>query len=300
MKFGALLVAFFALFASDRAFAHCAVPPGWDRVVGSSSHYVVFGELHGTAQSPQFVGDIACALSAKRQRILIAVELSSSENAGLQRAWGGPHESFAASVLREMPEWATRNDGLTSTAMLALLTRLHALHGAGRAIDIVAFNGARDDEQAARLSALPGAEPHEAAQAENIRTAAANGRYDRVLVLIGNAHARKRMILGRGVPYRPMAMQLAEPASITSMLVGNGGGTSWGCQMSGPPPAGAILRSDMIKCGPYPTAPTIAWIDAPRIVDTRGQAGPANPDGAYDAMLFIGPITASPPAVPQR
>ncbi|MBX9858489.1 MAG: hypothetical protein K2Y20_02735 [Sphingomonas sp.] len=276
------------------------MPPGWSKIVSNRTHYVVFGELHGTVETPRLIGDIACALTAKRQRILVAVELSSTQNAGLQRAWAGPHEGFATSVVREMPEWATRNDGVTSTAMLALLTRLHALHVAGRAVDIVAFNGARDDAQAARLSALPGAEPHEAAQAENIRTAAANGRYDTVLVLTGNAHARKRPITGRGVAYRPMAMQLAAPASIASLFIGTGGGTSWGCQMSGPPPAGPMLRSDLIKCGAFRAGAGVGLVGAPRIVDTRGQAGPTNPDGAYDAMLFVGPITASPPAAAQQ
>lgn len=300
MRLLAPLLACFVLIASEPAFARCVVPPGWSKVVSNSAQYVVFGELHGTVETPRLIGDIACAFTAKRQSILVAVELSSTQNAGLQRAWAGSHQGFAARVIREMPEWATRNDGVTSTAMLALLTRLHALHAAGRTIDIVAFNGTRDDEQAARLSALPGAEPHEAAQAENIRTAAGNRRYDRVLVLVGNAHARKRLITGRGVPYRPMAMQLAAPASITSVFIGTGGGMSWGCQMSGPPPAGPIFRSDMIKCGAYRTGAEVDLIGAPRIVGTRGQNGPANPDGAYDAMLFIGPITASPPAVAQQ
>lgn len=299
MRVMALLFGCFALFASKPAFARCAVPPGWSNVVSNRTQYIVLGELHGTVETPRLIGEIACALTAKRQRILVAVELSSTQNAGLQRAWAGPHEGFAASVVREMPEWATRNDGVTSMAMLTLLTRLHGLHVAGRAVDIVAFNGNRDDEQAARLSALPGAEPHEAAQAENIRTAAANGRYDTVLVLTGNAHARKRPITGRGVPYRPMAMQLADPASITSLFIGTGGGTSWGCQMSGPPPAGPIIRSDLIKCGAYRAGAEVDLVGAPRIVDTRGKAGLTNPDGAYDAMLFVGPITASPPAAAQ-
>lgn len=300
MRLLSTLLACSALVASEPAFARCAVPPGWSKVVGISTQYVVFGELHGTVETPRLIGDIACALTAKRQRILVAVELSSTQNAGLQRAWAGPHQGFAARVVREMPEWATRNDGVTSMAMLTLLTRLHALHAAGRAVDIVAFNGIRHDEQAARLSALPGAEPHEAAQAENIRTAAANGRYNKVLVLVGNAHARKQPITGRGVAYRPMAMQLAAPASITSLFIGTGGGMSWGCQMSGPPPAGPIIRSDLIKCGAYRAGAEVDLVGAPRIVDTRGKAGPTNPDGAYDAMLFIGPITASPPAAAQQ
>lgn len=294
------LLACLALVASEPGFAQCAVPPGWSKVVSNRTQYVVFGELHGTVEAPRLIGEIACALTAKRQRILVAVELSSSQNAGLQRAWAGPQESFAASVIREMPEWATRSDGVTSTAMLALLTRLHALYAAGRAVSIVAFNGIRDDEQTARLSALPGAEPHEAAQAENIRAAAANGRYDRVLVLVGNAHARKQLITGRGVPYRPMAMHLAESASIISLFIAIGGGESWGCQMSGPPPAGPVIRSDLIKCGAHRTGASVDWVGVPRIIETRGQAGPTNPDGAYDAMLFIGPITASAPAVPRQ
>ncbi|MEJ8628784.1 hypothetical protein P0F65_00260 [Sphingomonas sp. I4] len=49
----------------------CQVPPGWDQV---DAKVVVFGEMHGTREAPAFVGNLACALAARGERVLVAVE----------------------------------------------------------------------------------------------------------------------------------------------------------------------------------------------------------------------------------
>ena len=74
--------------------SQCALPEGWSQVAEWGSRYVVFGELHGTHESPAFVGDLACALASRDRRVLVAVELDSTIDGALQDAWKQPVSRF--------------------------------------------------------------------------------------------------------------------------------------------------------------------------------------------------------------
>ncbi|MDQ2892299.1 MAG: hypothetical protein M3R64_04295 [Pseudomonadota bacterium] len=273
----------------------CQLPAGWDAVEARHTPYVVFGEVHGSSEAPDFVGETACALARRGDRILVAIEQRGSESEALQRVWRLPHPGFTA-ALRALPMWAGRNDGVGSEAMFALLVRLHALSASGKRIDIVAFDGPKDDAQRARFGGLPGQGVREASQAANIRTAASLARYDRVLVLTGNAHARLLPVRFGQSTYDAMAMHLASRGQITSLDLRADAGTSWNCQMSGRPEPGKPIDASQIKCEPFPYSGSNSPGGKPRIVlgatDERIRFDPA-----YDGFFFVGRVTASPPLV---
>lgn len=266
---------------------NCALPRGWSAVAARKPRYVVFGELHGTEQAPAFVGDIACALAARGARLLIAIEHDASSDAALQRAWRGPVGKLQT-ILAEM-DWA-RDDGVGSAAMFRLVKRLHRLRHAGRSIDIVAFNGVKDDDQRRRFASLAGQGPHDAAQAENIERSADRG-YDLVLVLTGNIHARKQPVTFGSVSFEPMAMRLARSGELVSLDMTIAGGTAWLCAAAPsttaqPAPAGAV------RCGAHDLGPSTRTERA-RFIDLREGAG----QSPYDGIFYLGKVRASPPAV---
>lgn len=293
------LVAFvLALSAPALAAEQCSLPQGWRQVVQSNPPYVVFGEIHGSRESPAFVGNLACALAKGGERVLVAVELSARADAAFQAAWRLPPVQFPAELVKQ--GWADETDGRGSGAMRDMLIRLHAAKTAGMPIAIVAFNGDRDDAQRARFASLPGQEPHEAAQAENIRAAVAAGRYDRVLVLTGNVHAQKVPIERGETIFRPMAMHLAPAAQVVSLNMVTAGGSSWNCQMRAgyKPVSGQPIGSDAIECAAHPLRAD-AVLDLPQFVSLRPLPGEAaTPD--YDGIFWLGPVSASPPALPER
>jgi hypothetical protein len=207
----------------------CALPSGWNQIEAIKPQFVLFGEMHGTRESPELVGSIACALSSQGQQVLVAVELDASTNPQLQALWDTPSAGFAERLVTELPYFAGRKDGVGSEAMLHLIERLHALARAGQSIDIVAFNGARDAAQAQRWRELPGQGPHEAEQAENIAAAASQKRYGHILVLAGNVHALKVPFDGSSVTFQPMAMHLAKSGSVISLIETYASGTMWNC-----------------------------------------------------------------------
>lgn len=226
----------------------CSLPTGWREIDARRPRFVIFGETHGTQESPAMVGQVACALSSRGQPVVVAVELDASSNPELQQLWKSPVPGFRERIVRELPGFAGRLDGIGSEAMLDLIDKLHALSKAGKRIDIVAFNGARDASQERRWSSVPHQAAHEAEQAENIAAAAAAKPHDVVLVLVGNAHAQKRPIESSDLRYEPMAMRLAGSGSIVSLNEIYSSGTTWNCLIRRPSSDTTGMTSD---CGSH-------------------------------------------------
>ncbi|MEH3121235.1 MAG: hypothetical protein PGN16_04510 [Sphingomonas phyllosphaerae] len=235
--------------ATGTSTVDCQMPPGWDEVEHTRPRYVVFGEQHGTREAPAFVSDVVCALAARGKRVLLAIEHPVTDDAALRKAWALPDESFADALLRTA--WTPTDDGTHSQAMFDMLVRLHRQKTRGAPISVTAFNGMRDEAQEKRWAHLPSQGPHEAAQAENIRTAAAQEEYDLVIVLVGNFHASRRALNEGGGRFEPMASHLARSGPTISLNLRSSGGTSWNCSTK---PnvhyeVGRPLPPNAIQCG---------------------------------------------------
>ncbi len=290
----ALLAATLASPAFAASEPACEVPNGWDEVTASDPDFLVLGELHGTNEAPALIGQLLCGLAERGDRVLLAVEFSAMYDPAWQEAWALAPDEFAAAVAEQ--GWRGRKDGVASRAMWRLVTRAHALKTSGAAIDIVAFNGARDEKQAARFARLPGQEPHEAAQAENIARAAEKASYDRTIVLVGNAHAALKPIFG----YEPMAPKLKAYGSVRTLGMTYGDGASWNCLMTTPEglKPGEAAPPSAVKCAAHKGK---GLPDPGLGVHMALGAFPGrDPSGFFDGYFWVGPISASPPAVPDE
>lgn len=276
----------------------CALPEGWDQIEAQDPAFVIFGELHGTREAPAFVGETLCALAARRRNVLLAVELDVWANAALQAAWALPHAQFPEALRKG--GWAGRDDGVASEAMFALLVRLHALKDGRLPVSIAAFNGRKDEEQRARFAHLPGQGSHEAAQAENIRDAARAAGADLTVVIVGNLHAQKRPVTIRDMTFEPMAMQLGKTERVVSLQMRSAGGTAWNCRPRPgyEPKYGEPVSAGGIVCAAQPVGPYPDLHHKPYVA--LGAIPGEKTAGLYDGYFWLGPITASPPAVAKR
>jgi hypothetical protein len=226
--------------------------------------------------------------------VLLAVEHSSVYDSGWQEAWALPKEQFRDALLQH--GWQGREDGVASIAMLDLIVRAHALKEGGAQIGIVAFNGARDDDQRTRFADLPSQGPHEAAQAENIADAATRGGYDTVVVLVGSLHAMKTPTSIGGPPFDPMAARLAGYGPLVSLVMKHGGGSSWSCQLSDDAQfvPGQPLPENAVVCADHPAGASDRLEGNPFVSLSMPEGDAKN--GFYDGFFWLGPISASPPA----
>lgn len=269
----------------------CDPLPGWQEVADEArGKYLVLGESHGSAEAPAATAEYVCAV-AEDGPVLLAIEFSSPDNAGFRRAWAKPHDELRAALFTEVSDWGTRQDGVASLAMLEMLERLHALKEAGRTIDIVAFNGANGDAQRAAFAGLPGQEPHEAAQAANIREAAQARDYAHVVVLVGGFHAEKLPAVLGDTPTRPMANLLAPADRVVSLNMHSDGGETWSCQLA----VGADfdpakpVTTDMVSCKAHEAGASSPAME--RGFHLNRSASPQR----YDGVFALGPVSASPP-----
>jgi hypothetical protein len=298
-----LIAAALMLAATAAPSGRCALPTGWSEIAAKNPRFLVFGEEHGTRESPELVSSIACALARKGHRVLVGVELSSSGNSTLQQLWDSPVEGFAQRLEDRLPDFAHRQDGVGSEAMRGMLERLHALTREGRMIDIVAFNSNPTEEK--RWANLPGQGPHEAAQAANIASAAKKNPYDYILILVGNSHAQKQPVQFRNAKYKPMAMHLASVGSVLSLGEIFGSGTAWNCILKpGPNPrSGEQIAQSDLDCGSHTTAMTSGGPVRPKTqigLWSKAEIESQPMDDAswlsgYDGYYWFPVVHASPP-----
>lgn len=235
------------------------------------TRFVIVGEIHGTAEAPAAFADLVC-IAARERAVSVGLEAGASFVTKLDAylaSDGGPaaRRAFLNDVFWTQPF----KDGRSSQAILAMFDDLRRLKRAGRSISVFGFQpeGRRPEgfdqsyyelEMAQLLSKGAQAQPNA-----------------RVLALMGNLHAGTAPIArwGGGLP----AAGHLSPRDTITLLAASSGGTAWNCQSE--TPAG---------CKAHPTRGTETGA-------ARGVVLGPQRDGAFDGLLSLGRVTASPPAV---
>ncbi|HEY5926310.1 MAG TPA: hypothetical protein VIV11_31710 [Kofleriaceae bacterium] len=257
-----LLVAALVACGGARPVKHtCDKPIGGLAAHLQPGAIVWFGEMHGTEESPRFVGDAAC-LAAKVARVQLGLEIWTNEQARFDRYLASKGGDADRKALLEGPFWQ-QADGRSSHAMVALLERVRVLRAAGAKIDIVLYDDPianRDEAMAKRVIALR--DPKAI-----------------FVALSGNVHSRRT----KGTPWDPelvptVAHLVAAKLPVVTFNVSAAGGSMWAC-MSTP--------DHEPNCGEHPNrddGPGTPWTLGPRR------------DDAHDGVYFVGPTKPSYPA----
>jgi hypothetical protein len=234
---------------------------------------LLFGEMHGSAEIPAFVGDVACAVRAADLPVLVALEVPVEELPRIEAFLATAGAPADRAALLAGPFWSEAfQDGRRSAAMLELLDRLRGLRQVLGGVTVTAFDGvrkeasgqARDEAMAARLVA--------AIQATAKETVA--------LVLAGNVHTRTRPGVPWDASYRPMAylaVPQLEGRKVLAFDLASPPGAVWMCP-----------SADAASCGPQQ-------------VGGRGDGRPRlellpAPEGGHDGRFHVTSLTPSPPA----
>ena len=234
--------------------------------------YVIFGEMHGTNETPALFGDLVCAAAARRP-VMVALEIPSDDQPVLDAWLASSGDAEARAALFRASFWSS-NDGRSSTAMLALLERLRGMFQAHRILGVAATMD---------ISAGGGADqtPYDRAMAAGWTRALAAHPGARLLALVGSAHAVPgRVRFDDGPGFLAAASFLPRAHTVT---LGNAdvGGTAWVCMA-------------MDQCGPQPAGKgSQAWLRSIRPSTDRRDAF------HWDYLYAPGkPLTPASPARP--
>ncbi|MGH9136871.1 MAG: hypothetical protein ACRD0G_07455 [Acidimicrobiales bacterium] len=230
---------------------------------------VLVGELHGTAESPAFVGAVACHAVDAGLDVSVALEIPTPEDDRIQTFLDSDGTADDRSELLDGSFWqAGEQDGRSSEAMAALLDRLRALRAAGLPVEVVLL-----DDTTGRGSG-------DQALAERLVAAADANEAGLVVSLTGNVHNP----VVRGTEWDPdfepmgyLAAQQLEPGRIVALDVASAGGSAWVC---------------VDECGVHEFEGDGQDVSKP-VVELHEELD----DSGFHGVYHIGEITASPPAV---
>ncbi|WP_374944448.1 hypothetical protein [Sphingomonas sp.] len=246
------------------ATAACSPVPGADAVLArAQTRWLILGEMHGTAEMPRALTDLACAAAAQRRPVVVAVEQTVDNQPLLDAFLASNGKPAARAAFLRAPMWHTKfKDGRSSTAMLAMFERLRAMRQAGQIARVVAFDPVVSSGSADR----------------NARMAANLVRVDPgvrgiVLTLVGGLHAQKSMLTFGGQTYPAAASLLPGDRTVSLMMIGDAG-TAWVCYDT---------------CGAQP-------IGSAR-TQTRGIRMQRDAGVPFDGIFDLGETTTSSPPV---
>jgi hypothetical protein len=246
--------------------APCMAP---DAVPGQvlAAPFLVFGEVHGTREVPEFVAAYLCAAAKQQRKITLAIEFPSSEQDAIDTFMASQGAPPDIERLTGTPFWrGPMQDGRTSVDMLRLLQSVRSLRAGGADIKVLVID-----------AAVPTAR-RDAVMADNLRTALGQGADRQVLALIGGLHAIR--IKGKRFdPHYESAIYLLADQHPLSLTVGTSGGSAWVCR-GGTPASCHATAWDINRVTPAPTTPFSML----------------PPSAQFDGVFFVGATTASPPA----
>lgn len=179
---------------------------------------LVFGEIHGTKESPDYFLRAVCAALEKypRKPLLIGLEFPISEQSGLDYFIDSDGGAKSVQSLLSQPFWnRTMQDGRSSRAMFDLIEGLRLLRKRAPNMTVAAII---DDSLAAT---------HDGSMAARIDNVLVQHDEARALILVGNYHAKRQP---RGAKKQsPLRMVDSLRAPNRSLAFGTREGTYWAC-----------------------------------------------------------------------
>jgi hypothetical protein len=220
-----LLLASRAFAQGDAARTGCEPIAGLAEVL-SHANVLLLGEMHGSNESPAFVGDVVCAAMHSGRGVTVGLEVAVEEQTRFDAFLGSDGGEVSQKALLAGRFWqSATQDGRESRAMLVLLDRLRQMRKSGATIHVVTLDPAdpaikpveRDHRMAERLA--KGLREHP---------------QDFVVSLTGNFHNRIHAAPWDAT-YDFMGKVFAgmvPAARVLSLNVAYSGGSSWICEQS--------------------------------------------------------------------
>jgi hypothetical protein len=248
----------------------------------ASDHLIIFGEMHGTNESPEAIGQLACSLLHSGRPVRIGLEADWPQGASLARAIEDPFDREV--VLNAAPKMWSTYDGRSSEAVLELLEQVSQWYGQGFDISVFAFDALPSEWVGAENQAIA----RDAAMAKqvNLQVSEFDGA---VLLQTGNFHAQKSPFSFADQAFIPMA-SLITVRPVFSLEMKYGPGSAW-VNATYEDGEGNIVEN----LGPM----QMGGIGKPD-AEPRSFVLENDWPAAFDGEYFTGSISASPPAFPVK
>lgn len=230
------------------------------------SDVTLFGEIHGTNESPALVAEYLCAMSSSGRRAVLVLELPIAEQHSIDRYLSSPGKRKDREQFINSEFWRSDfQDGRASVAMFDLIDRVRELRTQGASISIVADDGFQQQDR-------------NRAVAERILQIRDQDSGAAIVALFGNYHTGKAV----GTPFDPHGERVGYRIRHLHPLTINidfHTGWAWACTP---------------KCGVNRFGNASSSQDPVRLELLLNDAQ------GHDAAVVLPKVTASPPAKAMR
>jgi hypothetical protein len=255
----------------------CDALAGVDRLPLEPGTILFFGEMHGTAEAPALVADVACWALRRGASLRVGLEMPHQETAATEVYLASAGGEEDRERLLAGPFWQREyQDGRSSEAIADLIEELRRLKAAGQPVTVTLFDSSE--------SADSGQE-RDREMAKRLTQAARSHPSDVLLVLSGNLHARLKPGNQVDSNYKPLGYlvrQALPDRTILALDFTSAGGSAWICISAEPKDCQAIELRGQGDEGER----RLTLFEHP---DVKG----------FDGSYYVGAMSASPPAVPQ-
>ncbi|WP_338873627.1 hypothetical protein [Myxococcus stipitatus] len=239
---------------------------------------LLLGELHGTQEVPRFVAQSACQATVAGIPVTVGLELPLENQTRVDaflESQGTEHDWLN---LMEAPFWRSPYpDGRGSEAMANLLEQLRLLRSTGLDVEVFVFDHPKANGQE-REDAMAATVVHQVESSPK--------RFH--VILSGNIHTRTKKGLPWDAERRPMGYLVKEKLEdVVALDMAYDSGTAWICSVD------SKGVQDKLDCG---VRDTKGKNNGDRYFMHRWES--TNSEG-YQGVFYVGPVTASLPAVPQ-
>ncbi len=242
---------------------------------------LVLGELHGTREVPAFVGTLACHLASAGVAVRVGVEAPFEEQPALRRYLEGDGSPQARAALVEGAFWhRPYPDGRSSEALVALMETLRGLRAQGLRVAVFAYDAPGQGN--ARAFAM----------SRRVLAAHEEAPTDTFVLLGGNVNASTARGTAWDETFTPMGWHLVRAKlPVRALDLRYSQGHAWTCKLG---------ESQSPVCGISAAIPPASRSGDKALF--RGprpffQLIPEYKLEGFDGIFYVGPLTASPPAV---
>lgn len=242
------------------------------RDAAEPERFLFFGEMHGTNEGPGLIKSLMCNLVQEGSSVALALEMSSDLNSVLEDYTAGDQRISDMQFLDNGFWKSPFQDGRRSMAMFSLIRFVKELRAAHP--DIGLFGIDRPPENMADPELAASRDEYMASQITRIGN---DTSYDKIIILVGNLHARTPSPSGAA---QDTIRAFMETGRALSVRLAFAKGSAWVCTGGGPDNCSSLEIADYSQ-----GLPAYRFIPPPAHLNDR-----------YDGWILIPKATASPPA----
>ncbi len=267
----------------EEVVKRCGPPVAGMEEVLAPGAVLLLGELHGTREIPAFVGALGCHVASAGVPVVVGLELPREEQRALRRYLKSQGGKEARASLVEGGFWRRPyQDGRSSEAIVALVEKLRVLRAQGLSVSVFAYDAPGQGSQ------------RSAAMAQRVLEVRKTAPKSTFLLLGGNVNARTTRGAEWDETFTPMGWHLVRAKlPVRTLDARYSRGNAWTCKL-------VEGEGQKLDCGASPAVPPPSR-QGDKVIFRGPRAfvelTPEHGHEGYDGIFYVGPLTASPPAV---